>query len=125
NVRELQSVVKQALLHMRGRVLLPDALPANLTRRDAAADTVGAGPAEFDWDRFVAERIAAGSESLYNDAQEIMEREIITRVLRHTGGNQLQAAKILGVNRGSLRTKIKALNIHIDRQVWTENNQDD
>ncbi len=130
NVRELQSVIKQSLLQMRGRVLLPDALPANL---NAAAKQPGSSAATgpqgsagaFDWDRFVAERIASGSESLYNDAQEIMERELLTRVLTHTGGNQLQAARILGINRGSLRAKIKALSIHIERNVWAENDQDD
>ena len=47
-----------------------------------------------------------------------MERSLVTRVLRHTGGNQLQAAKILGITRGSLRTKIRTLGISIERSVW-------
>ncbi len=46
-----------------------------------------------------------------------MDRFLLTRVLRHTGGNQLQAAKILGITRGSLRTKIRDLGIRIDRTV--------
>jgi two-component system nitrogen regulation response regulator GlnG len=126
NVRELQSFIKQGLLHMRGRVLLPEALPSNVVNPNASVPLAeAASEAEFRWDTFVAERIAARSESLYNDALAWMERELITRVLRHTGGNQLQAARILGINRGSLRSKIKALNIHIDRNVWTENEQDD
>ena len=37
-----------------------------------------------------------------------MEREVLVRVLRHTDGNQLQAARILGITRGSLRNKIRA-----------------
>lgn len=125
NVRELQSVIKQALLHMRGRILIPASLPANLTDSGNEPPVNPTTVAEFNWERFVAERIAAGSESLYNDAQEVMDREVLTRVLRHTGGNQLQAARILGINRGSLRTKIKTLNIHIDRTVWSESDQDD
>ncbi|HSQ54546.1 MAG TPA: helix-turn-helix domain-containing protein, partial [Gemmata sp.] len=43
--------------------------------------------------------------------------------LRHTGGNQLQAARILGITRGSLRTKIRALGIKIDRSIWSEDDQ--
>lgn len=125
NVRELQSVIKQALLHMRGRVLTPESLPANINATPRPSSDVPKAPPEIDWDRLVAERLAAGSENLYAEALEWMEREVLTRVLRHTGGNQLQAAKILGINRGSLRTKIKSLAIHIDRTVWSENEHDD
>jgi two-component system nitrogen regulation response regulator GlnG len=49
-----------------------------------------------------------------------MERHLLSRVLRHTGGNQLQAAKILGITRGSLRTKIRALGITIEKTVGME-----
>ena len=43
----------------------------------------------------------------------------MTRVLRQTGGNQVQAAKLLGITRGSLRTKIRTLGIRIERSVWS------
>ncbi|MBY0513846.1 MAG: sigma-54-dependent Fis family transcriptional regulator, partial [Gemmataceae bacterium] len=116
-VRELQSVLKQAVLRMRGSVLLPDYLPAGIAR---PVEPAGAAAGLFDWDAFVAERIAAGSEGLYGEALERMERELLVRVLRHTGGNQLQAARILGITRGSLRTKIRALGISIARTVEAE-----
>ena len=123
NVRELQSVLKQAILHMRGSVFLPEYLPGHVTGHllPAAAPTDGA----FDWDEFVASRIAAGTEDLYAESLERMEREILVRVLRHTGGNQLQAARILGITRGSLRTKIRALGITIARSVWSDDDQGD
>ena len=54
-----------------------------------------------------------------------MERSLLTRVLRHTRGNQLQAAKVLGITRGSLRTKIRALGITINREVWSDDDQAD
>ena len=47
----------------------------------------------------------------------LIERQLITRVLRHTGGNQVQAAKILGIDRGSLRSKIRSLGISLERIV--------
>jgi two-component system nitrogen regulation response regulator GlnG len=46
-----------------------------------------------------------------------MERTVLTRVLRHTHGNQVQAAKILGITRASLRTKMRALGITVERAV--------
>jgi two-component system nitrogen regulation response regulator GlnG len=82
-------------------------------------------PAAFDWDEFVAARITAGSENLYAEALERMEREVIVRTLKHTDGNQLQAARILGITRGSLRNKIRALGISIAKSVWTDDDQGD
>jgi DNA-binding protein Fis len=43
----------------------------------------------------------------------------------HAGGNQLQAAKVLGITRGSLRTKIRTLGIKIERSVWSASDQVD
>jgi two-component system nitrogen regulation response regulator GlnG len=130
NVRELQSVLKQAVLRMSGPVLLPDYLPQQVTGRPAVAkaesvsEPVAAGGGAFDWDEFVGSRIAAASENLYAESLERMEREVLVRVLRHTNGNQLQAARILGITRGSLRTKIRALGISIARSVWSEDEPD-
>jgi two-component system, NtrC family, response regulator AtoC len=122
NVRELQSVLKQSLLRMRGAVLLAEDLPVAVT---SPAAPPAAATGNFDWDAFVGGRIAAGSIDLYAESLERLEREVLVRVLRHTGGNQLQAAKILGITRGSLRTKIRALGISINREVWSDDDQGD
>jgi two-component system nitrogen regulation response regulator GlnG len=119
NVRELQSVLKQSLLQMSGSVLLPDFLPQQV-RKPAPAAQAGEPSGAFNWDDFVGGLIAAGSENLYAEGLERMEREVILRVLKHTGGNQLQAARILGITRGSLRNKIRTLGISIARSVWTD-----
>jgi two-component system nitrogen regulation response regulator GlnG len=117
NVRELQSVLKQALLHATGPVLLPDFLPASVRREDVALDEPASAGSLPDWDRFVGERLEAGSTELYAEALGLMERRLLTAVLRHTGGNQVQAARILGITRGSLRNKIRTLGITIGRSV--------
>jgi two-component system nitrogen regulation response regulator GlnG len=46
-----------------------------------------------------------------------MERYLLTRVLRETDGNQSLAARMLGITRGSLRNKIRALRLSIDHVV--------
>ncbi|HZT81100.1 MAG TPA: sigma-54 dependent transcriptional regulator [Gemmataceae bacterium] len=115
NVRELQSVLKQALLNATGPVLAPDFLPAALTRPGApAADRA---EEEQPFRQFIEERLGAGTEDLYAEALRRMERMVLTRVLQHTGGNQVQAARILGITRGSLRNKIRELGISIARTV--------
>lgn len=116
NIRELQSVLRHALLHSPGSVLLPESLPGNLNTPDAGT----AAPLESEWAGFVDAAIAAGTTSLHAQCLERMEREVLMRVLRHTSGNQLQAAKILGITRGSLRNKIRSLGISIGREVWSD-----
>ena len=67
----------------------------------------------------IREQLEAGSNDLYAEALAVMERQLVTAILRHVGGNQLQAAKILGITRGSLRNKMRTLGITIERSVET------
>ncbi|OJW12374.1 MAG: Fis family transcriptional regulator [Planctomycetales bacterium 71-10] len=131
NIRELQSVVKWSLLQARGPVLLPDFLPESVRSGEPPAAAPPAAPptsppaAEpaVDWEGFLECRLAEGSQNLYAEALALMERTLLTRVLRETEGNQVQAARILGITRGSLRTKIRALGLRIERSVWSQDDQ--
>lgn len=111
NVREFQSVIKRALIVATGPVLLPEFLQTAMqsSRGDRSADTSAA----FDpmLDQFIRQRISDGSENLHADAIERLERRLFTLVLRHTDGNKLQAARILGITRSTLRNKIGLLGI--------------
>jgi two-component system nitrogen regulation response regulator GlnG len=117
NVRELQSVLKQALLRATGPVLLPDFLPPALGHHAEAAPAPGAESPDVSLDELIEERLRAGQGDLYEEAVRWLERRLLTRVLRHTGGNQVRAAKVLGINRGSVRAKARDLGIRIDRTV--------
>ena len=48
---------------------------------------------------------------LYKSILELIEKPIIERVLQRTEGTQFKAARILGINRNTMRTKIKKLGI--------------
>jgi two-component system nitrogen regulation response regulator GlnG len=121
NIRELQSVLKQALLRAQGPVLVADFLPASI--RGEMAQEADPQGADLPWNDLIDDRLRAGSVDLYAETLALMERSLLTRVLRHTRGNQLQAAKILGITRGSLRTKIRTLGISIERSVWSGDGQ--
>ena len=43
------------------------------------------------------------------------EKALIEKALEYTSGNQITAAKLLGINRNTIRTKIKRLNISVDK----------
>jgi len=107
-------------LRAKGPVLVADFLPASVR---GEAEPAGPSPTPSDWEAFLDDRLRSGSQDLYAESLAVMERSLLTRVLRHTGGNQVQAAKLLGITRGSLRTKIRTLGIQIGRSVWSAGDQ--
>jgi two-component system nitrogen regulation response regulator GlnG len=114
NVRELQSVLKQALLQAAGPVVMADDLP----RAVREAGSIPSGPPAgasgmIDLAQFVAGRLRDGRPDLYAGALGLLERTLIPLVLRHTLGNQTAAAELLGITRGSLRFKVRALGIDV------------
>jgi two-component system nitrogen regulation response regulator GlnG len=112
NVRELQSVLKQALLEASGPVLAPEFLPVALRKEAAAARAVPGAPlSEADLTRFVRDRLGLGRTNLYEEFTALTERFLFQEVLAHTGGNLTQAAKVLGINRGTLRARLDELGI--------------
>jgi len=131
NVRELESLLRQALINTTGTVITSDCLPEMQCFRDgpdgctdgessepaAAPATAGEHSPRSDLAAFVEQQIDVDSQDLYADTLELMERYLLTRVLRETGGNQSSAAKMLGITRGSLRNKIRALQLSIDHVV--------
>ncbi len=48
---------------------------------------------------------------LYNMVIHSVEKPLIELVIKHTNGNQTQAAELLGINRNTLRNKIKQYKI--------------
>jgi two-component system nitrogen regulation response regulator GlnG len=118
NVRELQNVLKQSLLRSAGPVIIPDFLPEEV-RHPAAAPVAAPGEeaSGIDLRQFVDSRLDERSNNLYAEALEFMERYLVTRVLSICDGNQSKAARMLGITRGCLRSKLRSLDVSIDTRV--------
>jgi DNA-binding NtrC family response regulator len=86
NVRELENVIERAVIVCQGTTLVPENLPDHVACRQGI-------PAAVD-DEFLM-------------TLEELEKNHISRVLRYTRGNILQAAKILGIQRNTIKNKIK------------------
>jgi two-component system nitrogen regulation response regulator GlnG len=121
NIRELQSVLKRALLRSTGPVLVPAFLPELAPRQaDEPAAEIGAGsPLEA----LIARRLRDGSQELYEEARQELDRFLLPLVLRTTGGNQLQAARVLGITRRTLRVRLRVLGLAVRMSV--EGEEDD
>jgi DNA-binding NtrC family response regulator len=108
NIRELQSVLKQALLRASGNVLLPAFLPQSL---GGLAPSPAAPPGkEPGVEEFVIRlRLGPDVRNLYAEAHRNLDRLLLPRVLELTGGSQHQAALLLGIARQTLRLKLRDL----------------
>lgn len=128
NIRELQNVLRQAILQMTGPVLVPEFLPEYVretVERLRSQETTSAAEGDrLPWSGHIDQRLREGAVGLYDEVLATMERDLFTRVLRHTGGNQIQAARILGIARGTLRAKTRALGIRLENVVVAEGDED-
>ncbi len=119
NIRELQSVLRRAILMSNGPVIVPENLTDDVLKAghkiDIADEMLAADSSEIV--NFVDRRIDSGSHDVYTETLAMMEAKVISRVLSVTEGNQSKAAEILGITRGSLRTKIRSLGIVIEQVV--------
>ena len=52
---------------------------------------------------------------LYKSVIEAIEKPLLEHILERTEGNQLKAARILGINRNTMRAKIKKLSIDVSK----------
>jgi DNA-binding NtrC family response regulator len=141
NVREMQSIVQQAVLNTIGPIIIPEFLPREISSPHVSAARASAElvrspipviapatvedsphsdadfPSIADLGLFIEQRLLAKSTNLATEVIERVERYLFTRVLQVTNGNQSQAAEILGVTRGKIRDRIAAFNISMERQV--------
>ncbi len=102
NVRELQNVIQRALLKLNGPRL-------------GAAELTGLLPAAAAAERGLSGLVNAmldGAEpegGRYQAALEAVEKPLISAAVTRTKGNQLRAAELLGMNRNTLRERMRAL----------------
>jgi two-component system nitrogen regulation response regulator GlnG len=118
NVRELETVIHQALVRTNGTVILPEFLPESIQDYNGAEPlAIPSDDPSCDLQHWVDHCLQNRSQDTYSEIMDMTERYLLTRVLRATDGNQSQAAKLLGITRGSLRSKIRSLGINLRAAV--------
>lgn len=135
NIRELQSILKQALLQTRGPVLIPAFLPdllspgvgeVQVAPHDLSPLPAAEAPAvteNFDLTAFIRGRLNPDSNDLYAETHREVDRLLLTLVLEFTGGNQHHATRLLGIARQTLRIKLRDLGLHVKQTIESEDDQ--
>ncbi len=117
NVRELRNVVYRLALMAREEridaaavtdIIGPEVTPALVPQGEGQG---GFGGALAQW--LAAESPPPGM--VYHRALAAFEKPLIEYALGRTGGNQLRAAQLLGINRNTLRKRIGELGLEPDR----------
>jgi two-component system nitrogen regulation response regulator GlnG len=129
NVRELENAIRRAMVVAKGGTILLQDLPPELasTMPAAALAIVPAGTSSSGTQTLGQGQEAAGAELNLESITRLLfqwarkdpklkiipavERELVINALAETKGNQVQAAKLLGITRATLRKRIAKFNI--------------
>jgi two-component system nitrogen regulation response regulator GlnG len=117
NLRELQSVLKQALLQARGTTLLPAHLPALPGEPGGPVPASPSAGPDANLEAFVRLCLASEDGEQYAQAHRRLDRVLLPRALEATGGNQQEAARRLGISRETLRRRLRELGLHRTRRL--------
>src|SRR4051794_39362909 len=123
NVRELENLVKRLAALYSQEVIGADVIDMELadvapaTESSAIPDNEGLSAAveRHLKDYFTAHKDGLPAAGLYDRVLREIERPLIALTLVATRGNQIKAAQLLGLNRNTLRKKIRELDIQVLR----------
>ncbi len=123
NVRELENLVRRLAALYSQEVIGVDVIEAELAETNPAQPTVEDRKSESLTqavdrhlrDYFAAHKDGLPARGLYDRILREVEKPLITLTLNATRGNQIKASDLLGLNRNTLRKKIRDLDIQVIR----------
>ncbi len=122
NVRELENVMRRTIVMAKGDAIRLDDLPNNVQSvgqtTNSAGNKISSQPSASITPT-ASNDISVLAATLFQWAKSqpdlavlpAVERELVAHALRETNGNQVQASKLLGITRATLRNRIDKFGI--------------
>jgi two-component system nitrogen regulation response regulator GlnG len=123
NVRELENVIRRALVMAKGEAILATDLPAEIGGQGSIV--TASPPVPPAAGEGVATDVMALARQLFQWARRdpklkilpAIERELVIQALKETDGNQVHAAKLLGITRATLRKRVEKFGIQRELSI--------
>jgi two-component system nitrogen regulation response regulator GlnG len=122
NVRELENVIRRALVMAKGEAILVSELPAEVSGQGATASAAAISAATGEG---AVGDVMVLARQLFQWARRdpklkiipTVERELVIQALKETSGNQVHAAKLLGITRATLRKRVEKFGIQRELNI--------
>ncbi|NTU94575.1 MAG: sigma-54-dependent Fis family transcriptional regulator, partial [Bacteroidales bacterium] len=102
NIRELENVIKRAIILAKGNIISPDLLFEGIEK--PVIQNTNERTKLF---AYLNQQIVASEGEIYKLAIEEFEKDLLQWALTKSSGNQLQAAKLLGISRVMLHERME------------------
>lgn len=114
NIRELQSVLREALIVSTGPTLLPEFLPLEV-RSDSPEEIYSSSPSALPRDAwqelglYVEQVLTDQQGDAYRRLIQRFDELVLTQAMNLAGGLQSKASELLGLSRPTLRLKLRGM----------------
>jgi nitrogen regulation protein NR(I) len=120
NVRELANAMQKALIFSRGYPIHPEDV-SRAVGGEAPGREAGRGQAEEIIRQWLRQTLAAGNgKEVFEECMDYFASLLISEALDLTGGNRSRAAKLLGISRPTLLSKIEKYRLKVHTSVKPE-----
>ena len=124
NVRELENLVRRLAALYSQEIIGIEVIEAELAEvfpppeaGDGTKESLGGAVERHLRDYYAAHKDGLPPPGLYDRVLREIERPLISLSLAATRGNQIKAAQVLGLNRNTLRKKLRELDIQVVRGI--------
>lgn len=115
NVRELENLVERMVLFASGDTIELEELPEPLVPADRAPDAPTDGQPDADWQiRLPLASLGLDLKEAVKAGSRLVEEALIREALRQTDANVTRSARLLGISRRSLQSKMKELGLRTE-----------
>jgi len=120
NVRELANTIQKALIFSRGTPIQPDDINQAISGERLNAKSEAAAPEEVIRHWMRAAMTAGGPGSTFEAILDRCTSILVGEALKLAGGNRSRAAKLLGLSRPTLHSKIEKYGLKLQTLVREE-----